>query len=305
MAFYELQITTHRFDYFGGSQTQFFTNRVLSSNVQESELFATASVATPLNLYKNLLAKLSINFGRNIYEYYQSDNFTNYDIPDRTNFTYFSPSIYIERNTTNNRIYPTTGRIDKAAFRYTLLSEDYIPGSTSVEALPLNSITHRTLSLRLFTQTFEEITKNFTLGWLADINISNRTVMGDRISTLLFLPAFQPNPHSRTLLLNENRATSYMGVALTPIIRFTNSLSLHMTGAYFQPHKQLLITSDGSTLFSEPFPRGSFSADIAAVWQSPIGPITLSASYYEKSDVKWFPQLNIGFLVYKPKALSN
>lgn len=305
MAFYEIQLTTHRFDYFGGSQTQFFTNRVPSSNVQESELFATISIATPVNLYNNLLAKLSVNFGRNFYEYYQTDKFTTYDVPDETNFTYFSPSFYIERNTTNHRTYPTEGRIDKVALRYTHLSEDYTPGSTSIGTQPLSGIVHRTFSLRLFTESFKEINKYFTLGWLADITISNRTAMGDRISTLLFLPAFQPNPHSRTLLLTENRAASYMGIALTPIIRFTKRLSLHMTGAYFQPYKQLINTTDGSTRFSDQFPRGSFSADIAAVWQSPVGPVTLSASYYEKSDIKWFPQLNIGFLVYKPKALSN
>lgn len=305
MAFYEVQLTTHRFDYFGGTQTQFFTNRVPSSNVQESELFATVSIATPVNLYNNLLAKLSVNFGRNIYEYYQTDKFTTYDIPDKTNFTYISPSIYLERNTTNNRMYPTIGRRDKIALRYVNLSEDYTPGSTSTEALPLKGIAHNTFSIRLFTESYIEINRYLTLGWLADVTISNRTAMGDRISTLLFLPAFQPNPHSRTLLLNENRATSFMGVALTPIIRFTKSLSLHIMGAYFQPHKQLIVTNDGTTKFSKQFPMGSFSADIAAVWQSPVGPITLSASYYQKSDIKWFPQLNIGFLIYKPKALSN
>lgn len=96
-----------------------------------------------------------------------------------------------------------------------------------------------------------------------------------------------------------------MGIALTPIIRFTKSLSLHTTGAYFQPYKQMIVTTDRSTQFTKPFPRGTISADIAAVWQSPVGPVTLSASYYEKADVKWFPQLNIGFLIYTPKALSN
>jgi len=305
MAFYEIQLTTHRFDYFGGTQTQFFTNRVPSSNVQESELFATFSIATPVNLYNNVLAKFSVNFGRNIYEYYQTDKFTTYDIPDKTNFTYISPSIYIERNTTNNRMYPTSGRRDKIAVRFSHLSEDYIPGSTSLESQPIKGLVHNTFSVRLFTENYKEFNRYFTLGWLADVVLSNRTAMGDRISTLLYLPVFQPNPHSRTLLLNENRATSFMGVSLTPIIRFTKSLSLHITGAYFQPHKQLIVTTDGSIKFSEKFPLGSFSADLAAVWQSPVGPVTLSASYYEKSEIKWFPQLNIGFLIYKPKALSN
>ncbi|MFA5848910.1 MAG: patatin-like phospholipase family protein [Bacteroidales bacterium] len=304
LAFYELQFTLHRFDYFGGSQTQFFTNRVLSSNVQESEMFAKFSIATPVNLYKNLLLKVSADIGRTFYEYYQTDKFTTYDIPDETNFTFFSPSIYLERNTTNYKIYPTVGDKEKVTLRYTYLTEDYTPGSTSLGATPLKNVVHGTFSLRLYKESYSEISKNFTLGWLTDITITNRTAMGDRISTLLFLPAFQPNPHSRTLLLNENRAPSFMGIALMPIVRFTKNLSLHLTGAYFQPYKQLMVTTDGSTQFTGLFPRGAFSADIAAVWQSPVGPVTLSASYYEKADVKWFPQLNIGFLVYKPKALS-
>ncbi|MFA6335792.1 MAG: patatin-like phospholipase family protein [Bacteroidales bacterium] len=306
MAFYEIQFTAHRFDYFGGSQTQFFTNRVYSSNVQESEVFGTFSIATPVNLYKNLLSKFSVNFGKNFYEYYHTDKFATDDTPDKTNFTYISPSLFIERNTTNNRMYPTEGRIDRVSLRYTHLSEDYTPGSTSVVGtLPIRNVIHNNLSFRLFTESYHKLNKYFTLGLLVDMTISNRTAMGDRFSTLMFLPAFQPNPHSRTLLLNENRAPSYMGVAFVPIIRFTKSMAFHLTGAYFQPYKQLINITDGTTQFSDKFPTGTFSADIAAVWQSPVGPITLSASYYEKSDVKWFPQLNIGFLVYKPKALSN
>ncbi len=87
-AFYELELVTHRFDYFGGNQTNFFSNRVPTSNVQESELFAKASIATPINLYENLLAKLSLTVGKNIYEYYQTDRFTSYDIADRTDLSY-------------------------------------------------------------------------------------------------------------------------------------------------------------------------------------------------------------------------
>lgn len=303
-AFYELQLVTHRFDYFGGTQTNFFSNRVPTSNVQEGEVFATASIATPINLYENLLAKLTLTVGKNVYEYYQTDRFTSYDIPDETNLSYFSPSFYIEKNTTNNRIYPTEGSTYRMSLRFTHLKEDYQPGSTSLDALPISKKVHNSISFRNYFESYTAITKQFTLGWIADVTISNRTAMGDRISTLLYLPAFQPTPHSKTLLLSSNRSQSFVGLAVMPIFRFTKSLSVHVMGAYFQPYKLLEKTNDGSTLFSPIFPSGNFSAEIAGVWQSPVGPVTLSASYYDKSDVKWFPQLNIGFLIFKPKALA-
>jgi NTE family protein len=305
LAFYELQLTTHRFDYFGGGQTNFFSNRPPTSNVQESELFANFSIATPVSIYHNILAKFSLTSGRNIYQYYQTERFTSYDIADKTYFTYLSPSMMVERNTTNYNIYPTEGMNAKLSLRYTRLWEDYTPGSTSIGNQPIKNAMHSTFSLRFFTESFETISNLFTIGWSADVVLSNRTAMGDRISTLMFMPAYEPFPHSRTLLLNGNRAPSFMGMSVTPIVKFTRSLHLHLKGAYFQPYKQLLVTEDGSTQFSDRFPRGRFMADIAAVWQSPVGPVTLSASYYERADIKWFPQLNIGFLIYKPKALSN
>lgn len=303
-AFYELQFVTHRFDYFGANQTNFFSHRVPSSNAQEGETFVTASIATPVNLYENLLAKLTFTAGENDYEYYHIDNFTSYDIPDKTELTYLSPSFYIEKNTTNYRLYPTDGSIYKISLRYTHLREDYRPGSTIIDAQPISKKIHNSVSIRAYFESYIPLSKKFTLGWIADITLSNRTALGDRTSSLLYLPAFQPTPHSKTLFLSEYRAQSFAGAALMPIYNITKSLSLHLTGAYFQPYKYILQTSDGSTKFSDRFPKGKFLGEIAGVWQSPIGPITLSATYYDKSDIKWFPQFNIGFLIYKPKALA-
>jgi len=305
LAYYEVQLTTHRFDYFGGSQTNFFTNYTQASNVQESEVFAKMSVATPVNIYQHILAKFSLAMGRNFYQYYQNERFTSYDIPDKTYFSFFSPSLMVERNTTNYQMYPSEGMNSRISLRFTKLSEDYTPGSTSLGRAPVKNEPHSTFSFRYYTESFENITETFTLGWSADVVLSSRTPMRDRISTLMIMPSFEPFPHSRTLLLAANRAPSFMGVSITPIIRFSRALFLHIRGAYFQPYRELLVTEDGSTSFSDNFPRGCFMGDIAAVWQSPVGPVTLSASYYEKSPIKWFPQLNIGFLIYKPKALSN
>lgn len=305
LAFYEIQVTTHRFDYFGGNQTNFFSNNTPASNVQESELFGKISIATPVNIYQNILAKFSFTAGGNIYQYYQNERFTSYDIPDVTNVSFFSPSFMIERNTTNFPVYPTQGMNSRISLRFTVLSEEYKPGSTSIGRAPIEDMPHSVLSFRYFTESFEKISDFFTLGWSADVVISNPMAMKDRISTLIIMPSFEPFPHSRTLLLNNNRAPSFLGVSVTPVLKLSKSLFLHFKGVYFQPYRQLVVTEDGSTRFSDNFPRGSFMGDIAAVWQSPVGPVSLSASWYEKTGIKWFPQLNIGFLIYKPKALAN
>jgi NTE family protein len=302
--FYQTRFTIHRFDYFGGSQTEFFTNRI-PSNIQESELFFTLSAGTPLNIDKSILAKANINIGTNLYEYYQNDNFTTYDIPDRTTFFYISPSLNIERNTLNYKQYPTEGIQQELSLRYSRLNATHTPGSTSEEEASERSRYHNNFLVKVYYQHFFELTDFLNLGITTDITLSNRTDMGDHISSLLFMPAFEPNPHSRTLLLNRYKAPSYAGISLTPIFKFTRSLSLQVQGSYFQPHTMLEPSSDGLARFTEPFPQGSFMGHLALVWQSPVGPISLSATYYEKDEVKWYPQFNIGYQIFTKKALAN
>ncbi len=302
--FYQTNFTLHRFDYFGGSQTTFFTNRI-PSNIQESELFFTLSAGTPINIDKSILAKANIIIGSNLYEYYQSDNFTTYDIPDRTTFFYVSPSLNIERNTLNYKQYPTEGIQQEMSIKYSRLNATHTPGSTSEEQADERSRYHNNFLAKVYYQHFFEITDFLNLGIATDITISNRTDMGDRTSSLLFMPAFEPNPHSKTLLLSRYKAPSYAGISLNPILKFTRSLFFQLQGSYFQPHRMLEPSQDGLAHFSDPFPQGAFMGHVALVWQSPVGPISLSATYYEKDEVKWYPQFNIGYQIFTKKALAN
>ncbi len=302
--FYEAQFNIHRFDYFGSSQTTFFANRT-PSNIQESEMFVRISAGTPLKIDKNVLAKGTVYAGENLYEYFQTQNFTSYDKPDRTLYSYISPTLSIERNTSDYRQYPTSGKIQRFSLRYTYLSEKYTPGSTSLSRTEKERETHNTLSARLFAEQYYTISGFLSLGIGADITLSNRTYMGDYISTLMYLPAYHPNPHSKTILTRNLRAPSFAGLSITPIIRLSRSFSFHLQCSYFQPYRLLTEDAEGDATFTETFPKGTFSAHLAAVLQTVIGPISFSASYYDKPDVKWYPQLNIGFLIFKPKALEN
>ena len=303
--FYETQFTVHRFDYFVGNQREFFANRLVS-NIQESEIYATASVGTPVNFEKNVLGKLNVNVGRTLYEYYKSDDYTSKDIPDRTGSWYISNSLGLERNTLSHPIYPTEGLSQRVVLRYTYLYERHVPGRSPGEVRPpLVRNNHNILSAKIYSESYFNIFQGFKLGLLADIVLSNASAMGDYTSTLLSLQSFQPTPHSQTILTSANRASTYAGVAVMPIFKFSNSLFLHTQISYFQPYKRLIEVSDNTVTFSAPLPTGSFMGSVAAVWHSPVGSISLSVSYYDKPGVKWFPQLDVGFLLFKSKALNN
>lgn len=304
LVFYEASVTAHKFDYFRGSQTKYYPDR-LPTSIEETEVFFTLKVGTPINLERSIMGKFKLNVGRDNFIYYLTDNFTSYDIPDRTGISIIAPSVILERNTTNYRIYPTAGMNQRISAGYAFMSSDYTPGSTSAEMTPTSHVINHRLKARLYSEIYHQINSWFTLGTIADITFSNKIVLGDYISTLIALPAFQPTPHSKTLLLRDYRAPSYIAAGLNPIIRVSNSVFLNTQVSYFQPYRSLVKNSDGTGSFTGIFPKGFFMGNVAAVWQSPVGPVSLSVSYYQNGDVKWYPQFNIGLLLFKPKSLEN
>lgn len=304
MMYYEVEFTAHRFDYFGGSQTKFYADR-LPTSIEENEVFATIRFGTPIDLRRNFLGKFSISSGRNSYEYYLTDNFTSYDIPERAGVTFIAPSLIVEKNNTNYRLYPTEGMNQRVTAGYSFLTSDYKPGSTSEGALPINNQINHRFKLRIYSEVYYAINRWITMGSIVDFTLSNKILFADYISTLISLPAFQPNPHSKTLLLKGYRAPTYLAAGVNPIFRISNSIFLNTQLTYFQPLNTLIRNQDGTARFSDPFPKGYLMGNVALVWQSPVGPISLSATYYQNGDVKWYPQLNIGLLLFKSKSLSN
>lgn len=304
LLFYEASFTAHRFDYFRGSQTESYLDK-LPTSIEENEVFGNIKVGSPVDLNRSIIGKFSITAGRNSYSYYLTDNFTSYDIPDRTGITYVSPSLILERNTTNYRIYPTSGIKQRLSLGYAFMSASYFAGSTSDEIRSDTDIINNRLKLNFFSEVYHSVNKWLTIGSVAELTISSRVVLGDYISTLITTPSFQPTPHSKTLLLKGYRANSFLAVGVNPIFHLSNSVFISTLFSYFQPYRSLIKNSNGTAGFSGSFPKGDFMGNIAAVWQSPVGPVSISASYYPEADVKWYPQFNIGLLLFKNKSLNN
>lgn len=306
LSFVELDVVAHRYDYLTSNQSPIFST-TLARNVMETEIYGTLSVGMPLSSQNGMLINIGVSGGFNHYDYYPTNSYTKYDEKDRTEFSYVTPRVQIEQNTLNYRLYPTEGKRRHFDIRYIYGKEVFIPGTQSVEhKFPdkYNSIKHSAV-IDLSVDNYYNVAKWFSLGLNANIVLSNPIRMGDYISTVLLSPAYTPTVHSRTLLLEGYRAPIYAGVTLTPIFKFGSSLSLRVAVGYFQPYREILERGGGEYDFSDPFPMGNFLGDAAFVWQSPLGPMSLSCAYYQKADTKFYPQLNLGFLIFKARGLKN
>lgn len=310
MAFISGDFVLHQFDYYGGNQS-LFTPDKLPDNVQERETYAKVSLGTALSIKRNIVGKISVGTGRLDYRYFFDGSYGAKDKPNRTYIDVVYPEASIERNSLNYDFYPTEGQRLFIGARYIFGRETYrssrraipdmVNGDLSGSKEFKNSFRHTVLG-RFYSDSYYRINRWLRLGVMLDFTFSTRQDKGNYYATLLYMPVFQPVPHSNTLMMERYRANTYLGVSVSPIVTFANSLYLHTTAAYFQPWEMINHLGNGLYEYSGRLPHGGLIGNAALVWQSPIGPVSLAATYYSKADGRhWYTQLNIGMLLFKKR----
>ncbi|HIZ85756.1 MAG TPA: patatin-like phospholipase family protein [Candidatus Coprenecus stercoravium] len=302
---YEVMINAQRYDYFGSSQGKLLSNS-LASNRRETEYYATVNMGTPLSYNSSILLEFGITGGINKYDYFPADNYTQYDVRDNTWLSYLTARLKMAQSTLDYVMYPSSGRRRLLEFRYIFSHESHDEGTMFVDMSRVTRPLKHTLMVRLNLEDYYDLGRWFSLGYNLDITASTKLDLVDYTSTMMAMPAFQPTVHSKTLMLEAYRAPVYAGLTVSPIIKFTKTVFLHLTAGYFQPYRSLVETASGGYEYSDPFPKGGFIGNAAFVWQSPIGPVSLSCAYYEMArKTKWYPSFNIGFLIFREHGLRN
>ena len=251
-------------------------------------------------------AEFGFTGGSNRYLYFPADNNTQYDREDRTRLSYATARLKMAQTTLDYNMYPSSGRHRLLEFRYIFSYEGHTEGTMFADGTTVSQPFKHTLLARLNFEDYYDLGRWFSLGYNLDLTVSTALNLCDYTSTMTAMPAFQPTVHSKTLMLGAYRAPIYVGAMLTPVIKFTKTLFLHLSGGYFQPYRALEETAGGGYQYSDIFPRGSFIGHAALVWQSPIGPLSLSCAYYEGAErTKWYPSFNIGFLIFREHGLKN
>lgn len=301
---YGVVMNYHEFDFFSGNRNALISDE-LSRDAQENELFINAYLGTPFPLGKNIMTRVGVVASRMNYLYFDTPHPGMYDKKDKFNFNVVSAGISLDRNTQNYKLYPSNGKKDyislKALYGYT----HYRPGTTSPESDREANETINGLQFRMTLENYFPISKWLSLGYIFDLSYTSVDRFNDYMSTLALLPAFQPTVHSKSVLLSRYRAPIFAGFAISPVFKVSETVNFHTVVAYMQPYQALRMLSGGGYVYSDPFPRGEVMANAAFVWHSPLGPISLSLAYYSGEETKWYPQFNIGYTLFKNKALSQ
>jgi len=289
----------NRWDYFKSFAT-FFEDSKPSYLVLNDRYWSVRYVLPASSKSKFIF---SFSNGSNVNAYYQSDDFSQLDTTDITNFLYYSPGFNFILDKLNRKQFESSGSKLDVSARFIHGIETTIPGSTSSSTEPVKSFRNWFYAKLNYKNYF--IQKGpYRLGILAEATYSNQPFFENYTASILSSHAFQPIPDANTGFYNDFRANKYLGGGLMNVFTLKDKLDLRVEAYIFQPIYRIL-SDDGKAyegnLFADRF--GIFSASL--IYHSLVGPIRATVNYFD-SQSQLNPlsfQLSLGYVIFNERGL--
>jgi NTE family protein len=133
--------------------------------------------------------------------------------------------------------------------------------------------------------------------------LSNKDLFTNYTATELSAPGFTPTPHSKSLFINHFHSYNYFAGGLQTIYKITPDFHFRIEGYCFLPIKEEVqkeneILVKKNKLFDNYYWQGM----AALVYQTGIGPASISLNYYEKNDTKLYLTLNFGYILFNKRG---
>jgi len=291
----------NRIDYFRSSGELFFED-VKPPYIIKNEAFGFFELRLPMT--RNIIFTNSTSLGTLDNEYYQIENYTHLDTPDKTYFSFINNTTKFEKITLNKKQYSYRGRKIFLKLSYIDGIEEHIPGSTSFDLTKTKNY-HRWANLKFFNESYHRIvSNNFWLGILIEANYSNQPFFNNSTATLLTAPIFSPSPHSRTLFLTNLRSDKYVAFGLLPNIRLYKETFIRGEIYSYQPIKELLLSSKPEEIYSSAIKSIKYFGSVALIVHTKVGPLSFSVNYYPEELKEYYFIFNYGFILFNKKALD-
>ncbi len=255
------------------------------------------SIGTPVG--RSSVLNLRLNAGRDDYKYYQHPGYvTDVDTLDRTTFTYLSTKLELERSTLNYKMYPTRGIAQSISIIGVAGREEFRVGNLVNGATVLPRKNRYWYGLRFRREHYFPVrpVKWFSWGYMIEGLYTSHPSFYNDYATNMSSPAFTPTPHSNIVYMKEFRSKSFIGFGLMPTFEFDSKFYLKSSVYAYLPENYKGMSAGVKQRI-----RYIFNASL--VYQTFIGPISLTLSKYDTSRDNWFFTFNFGYALFNKKGL--
>jgi NTE family protein len=290
----------NRWDYFRSLAT--FFEDVKPSYIIQNEMFwslqyhiATSSKSKIMFDYSN---------GRTEDNYYQTDEFTNTDTADYTDFLFYSPGIEFSINTLNRKQFTSAGYQLKVSGRFVHGIETTVPGTTTQNMLEGKFTRNWGFAKVSFTNYFMK-KGVYRLGVFAEGVYSIQPYFNNFRASLLSAHSFNPLPDAKLAFYDDFRSNKYLGGGIMNVFSIMDVVDIRLEAYYFQPIVRIIeeegFAADGD-FFVDRFGIGSASV----IYHSPIGPLRATVNYFGSEAIidRFTFQLSFGYVIFNKKGIK-
>ena len=295
----DLSICFNQWDYFKTS-TYFFEDKTPSYLIQ-NENHSELNYGLPYG--KNAKFEFGVATAHLRDDYYQRNDFSRNDIADKTYFDLFTPNISFEANTLNDKQYANQGSRFFIDFRYVNGKEKNEPGTTSLQENP-TSAHQEWFQVRMEYDNFFQRIGKLKLGFYSEIMLSNKKLFNNYTSSLLSAGVFTPFPYARTVFMPEFRANNFISAGLKNVYVLSKSFDVRVEGYAFKPISQIIKLADNTAAYENKLTNLKYMATSAVVFHSPIGPASLSMSWFDRNQDRFSFGFTIGYIIFNKRALD-
>ena len=290
--------TLNRWDYFRSFAT--FFEDVKPSFLVQNEAYAGVKVKLPLG--NNARWIMDARYFSLEDDYYQSNVFTNKDTADFTLFYGAAFNLEYTKNSLNKKQFATEGNLLQVKARYVNGYERTVPGTTSIIQDTIEK-QHQWLSIQAEFQSLFLKNGPLHIGIHGKTVLNSQSLFANYTASLLSMPAFNLIPDMETIFLPEYRATQYVGLGTNLIWDVFKNVGYRLDLYYFQPIVQLQQNIDGTIQYGKPLQANSLLASSSFIYDTPIGPVRATLSYFPKQESPWFFQVCFGYVLFNERAV--
>ena len=247
---------------------------------------------------------LSFEAFDNIDRYINGDVFISTDQLDQLRLDGFKTGFTFLSNTLNRKQYASSGRAYSIGGDFIHLKEGFTPGTTSVLTAPVKTV-HQWFKVRASAEHYFG-SGIYKPGYFVEAVFSNQPVFQNYYGTIINAPAFSPMQDSPTLMLQNFRSFNYIGGGMRNVFTVLPKFDIRVEAYVFKPIDYITESTDQDqkAVISRDFKPFFFAGTTNLVFHSVIGPISLSAIYYDDRENQFGVLLHLGFLLFNKHSLE-
>jgi NTE family protein len=234
--------------------------------------------------------------------YINGEVFTSNDKLDLLRLEGFKTGINLSSSTLNRKQYASAGQSFNLWADYFNVTENFTPGSTSVIPEPIKT-EYQWWRLKLSAEQYFG-SSWFKPGYLIEAVFSNQPVFQNYYGTIVNAPGFSPLQDSRTLILENFRSFNYLGGGIRNVFTVHSRVDFRLEGYLFKPFEYIQPNDEQDAVTNKNLNDVFFAGTAGVVYHSPIGPVSLSANYYDDDRNQFGVLMHIGFLLFNKHSLD-